>query len=100
MASLAIHKEAAKARLHPREWLLQALRAHGSRHKLAAALVLTPNAISRALRQFQIIGITYNFRKGGRHAVVCEWLREEDLLRRRHWQQSRRNSLAGDASNR
>lgn len=83
MATLQIHKRAAAAQLHPREWLLQALNEHGSRSKLAAELKVSPNAISRALCEFQIMELKYY---GYHNEVVREWMREEDLLRCREWQ--------------
>ena len=49
MAATRILQQAAEARQHPREWLLLALRKHGSQIQLAAQLGIAQTMITPAL---------------------------------------------------
>ena len=51
MAAIQIHQQIAKAQLHPREWLLRALREHGSQRRLTQHLGIVPNAEAYAHSQ-------------------------------------------------
>ena len=89
MAATRILKQAAKDKLPPREWLLKKLNEAGSQFSLAADLGESPAAISRALAEFKILEMKrYRF-EGYHHKTEREWMRDEDLMRRRDWQELR-----------
>ena len=87
MPATRILKQAAKARMNPRDWLLQQLNELQSQHKVAISLGESPAAISRALAEYRIMEVKNYVYRGRHHKVVRAWVRAEDLLRRKDWQE-------------
>ena len=69
MPATRILKQAAKARMKPRDWLLQQLNELQSQHKVAISLGESPAAISRALAEYRIMEVK-NYVYRGRHHKV------------------------------
>ena len=89
MPATRIIKQAAKARMKPREWLLQTLNEQKSQHKVAVEIGESPASISRAMAEFRILEVKSYVFRGRHHKVIRSWVRAEDLLRRNDWQEWR-----------
>ena len=87
MPATRILKQAAKARMKPRDWLLQQLNELKSQHKVAISLGESPAAIGRALAEYKIMEVKNYVNRGRHHKVIRAWVRAEDLLRRKDWQE-------------